>query len=69
MEHPDPKGTGARGNGGFLLASNDPLLASASLKINPSTAANEKPHSPFPLYWRPGRGAPGTALAEIGGAS
>ena len=58
---------GARGNSGFLLASNDPLLASASPKINLNAAALEKPHSPFPIYWRPGRGGPGLTFAEIGG--
>ena len=53
MQHPRPR-PGVRVKTGNLLGSNFPLLASAPRKINhPSTAALEKPRSPFPIYWRP----------------
>ena len=69
MQHPRPRPR-ARGNSGFLLASNNLLLASASTKINrPSTATLEKPRSPFPIFWNPDHTAPGTALIGLGGAS
>ena len=69
MAHPDPRGTGARGKTRKLLASNFPLLPFAPQKSNHlSTAALERPRSPFPIYWRPDHTGPGTALAGLGGA-
>ena len=68
MQHPDPKGTGGRGKFAELLAGNCSLLSSAPLKINrPSNAILEKPRSPFPIYWRPGRGALGLTFVGTGG--
>ncbi len=69
MQHPDPRGTGARGDNGKLLAGNVPL-APATPKINHlSTAALERPRSPFPIFWRPDRSGPSFAQAGLGAAS
>ena len=67
MQHPDPRGTGARGDRRKLLAGNFPILTPASPKCNPSAAALERPRSPFPIYWRPDRTAPGFAHVGLGG--
>ncbi len=69
MQHPDLKGTGARGNNtGVSLGSDAPVILLASPKINHlSTAVLERPRSPYPIYWRPDRTAPGTGLAGLGG--
>ncbi len=72
MQHPDPKGTGARGNDiGSSLGSDEPLSTPAPRKIQarPSAVANVKPRDPYPIFWRPDHTAPGTALSGIGGAS
>ncbi len=70
MQHPDPRGTGARGKTRKVLASNKPVLAFMPRKINcSSTATLEKPRPPYPILWKPDHTAPGTALAGIGGAS
>ena len=69
MAHPRPR-PGARGRNGELLASNLPLLAPAPPKSNhANTAVLERPRSPYPIYWRPDRTAPGFAQAGLGGAS
>ena len=70
MAHPDPRGTGARGKTRKLLAGNLHLLPFAPQKSNhQNTAGLERPRSHFPIFWRPDRTAPGTALAGLVGES
>ena len=69
MKSPDPGRTGAGNRLGKLLGGSDPLLASAFRKINSqSTAAIEKPRSPYPIFWRPNHSGPHLALVGAGGA-
>ncbi len=68
MQHPDPRGTGARGKTRKLLASNKPILAFVPRKINrPSTAGHERPRFTYPIFWKPDHTAPGFAHAGLGG--
>lgn len=69
MAHPRPR-PGARDTFRTSLGSDAPFILSAPPKINTlNTAVLERPRSPYPIFWRPDRTAPGTALAGLVGAS
>ncbi len=72
MQHPRPR-PGARNGFGISLGSVVPSYISAPLKSKDhtpyqSTAALEKPRSPFPLIWMPRYCGAALALAGLGGA-
>ncbi len=69
MQHPDPKGTGARGDDRGSSLGSEPLSTPAPRKIQArlNSATLEKPRPPYPILWKPDHTAPGTALAGPGG--
>ena len=61
---PQPVG-GGRGPLEFIAAENSD---GSQDSLNITRASSIKPHSPYPIFWKPDFSAPGVAFAGLGGA-